>query len=633
MGSAVPATELRAKVGARVAHLVVGRGKVNALAVSPNGTTLVVGSEDGSVSVFAIDPLKDDLAATLVGVIYPGKLQAVREKPKKRMCDDSDEDGDEDGASPDPPPTDKTTAALQNSIRKTSLGGHEGAVTGVAMCPGGASFFTGSRDFTVKQWALPSLQLVRTFEQRDSADQDDVLAVLLSPDGVQLYTAGEDTCLTTWVVATGEVVSRIYQGRVSGKASAGEVEDDEDGEKPDEYARRREPSPVQIEEAEATRREKITSTRAKGAPNWIQCLAGAPDAAQGALIFTGSRDHAVRRWNVDTQSCERAIPGHTAPVTALAMSADGSELLSGGGRGDGTLRHYRWLVAATHGGAQDWENGKPKVTGGAYTRVRTLTGSGSNKGSAKGGRDRDVGGDSSGPAHPGGVAALAISADERFVYSGGRVEGAVKQWSIETGEIQVSIPRAHPGGVTAMALLPEAAGSWAVAAAAAAARGGRLVTGGADGCVNVWSVDAHDAVAGATLAARTLQLDAAAAATEHQRQQLRAARRTPELSRQQVTAKAQKDLPGIERAKFPLDPTTGASKDLEDMNAADLAPLTSAELITVCLAHGLMCVDLKRPPPTRQDIAATMVAFFEEEKEKSRATMREERVLRRTGPS
>ena len=50
------------------------------------------------------------------------------------------------------------------------------------------------------------------------------------------------------------------------------------------------------------------------------------------------------------------------------------------------------------------------------------------------------------------------------------------------------------------------------------------------------------------------------------------------------------------------------------MTAVDLEPLTAAELVTVCLAHGLLCVDPKRPPPTRQDIAATMVAFFDEEK-------------------
>jgi hypothetical protein len=50
----------------------------------------------------------------------------------------------------------------------------------------------------------------------------------VSPDGAQLHTAGEDTCLTTWTVATGDVVSKIFQGRISGKGkdAGGEVEED-----------------------------------------------------------------------------------------------------------------------------------------------------------------------------------------------------------------------------------------------------------------------------------------------------------------------------------------------------------------------------------------------------------------------
>jgi hypothetical protein len=39
--------------------------------------------------------------------------------------------------------------------------------------------FTGSRDFTTKQWSLPDLALVRTFVQEKPADRDDVLAVLV----------------------------------------------------------------------------------------------------------------------------------------------------------------------------------------------------------------------------------------------------------------------------------------------------------------------------------------------------------------------------------------------------------------------------------------------------------------------
>ena len=41
------------------------------------------------------------------------------------------------------------------------------------------------------------------------------------------------------------------------------------------------------------------------------------------------------------------------------MSGDGSELFSGGGGGDGTVRHYRW--GAGGGADQEWQGGAPKV--------------------------------------------------------------------------------------------------------------------------------------------------------------------------------------------------------------------------------------------------------------------------------
>jgi len=142
---------------------------------------------------------------------------------------------------------------------------------------------------------------------------------------------------------------------------------------------------------------------------------------------------------------------------------------------------------------------------------------------------------------------LVVSADERFVYSAGAAEGGVKQWSVETGKLLVAIKHgagagAGSGGggggsggggggggsVTALALLPEGAGAAgqmgagaAAALAAAAAGGRRLLSAGADGCVNIWATDATDAVAGASLSARTRQREAALAASEHQNKQLR----------------------------------------------------------------------------------------------------------------
>ena len=70
---------------------------------------------------------------------------------------------------------------------------------------------------------------------------------------------------------------------------AGAAEHDEWGD--DDTSGR--PTAEEIEAEEEARRLKATSVRAKGTPNWIQCLAGAP--AHPSLVFTGSRDCAVRR--------------------------------------------------------------------------------------------------------------------------------------------------------------------------------------------------------------------------------------------------------------------------------------------------------------------------------------------------
>ena len=65
------------------------------------------------------------------------------------------------------------------------------------------------------------------------------------------------------------------------------------------------------------------------------------------------------------------------------------------------------------------------------------------------------------------------------------------------------------------------------------------------------------------------------------------------------------------------------------MTAKELEVMTSAELITCCLAHGLLCVNPKTPPATKREIAAAMVAHFREEREKAKIRMRQERLGRR----
>ena len=110
---------------------------------------------------------------------------------------------------------------------------------------------------------------------------------------------------------------------------------------------------------------------------------------------------------------------------------------------------------------------------------------------------------------------------------------------------------------------------------------------------------------------------------------IRDRRRAPELSRAAWAVKARKELPAIERAKFPVNPETDEPRDLEDLSVAELERMTAAELVTCCMAHGLLVINPKAPPGTKREIARRMFDFFEEERAKAKARMRAERLARR----
>ena len=159
------------------------------------------------------------------------------------------------------------------------------------------------------------------------------------------------------------------------------------------------------------------------------------------------------------------------------------------------------------------------------------------------------------------------------------------------------------------------------------------MSGGADGYINVWAVDVHDPVAGATMAGKIAQQKRAADAREYQRERLRQAAVAQELSRPALVSKARKYLPNIVASKFLVNPNTREPKDLEDMTVEDLAPFTANELITVCLAHGLRCVNPKTPSKTRDEIIQSMIAYLTTEREESKLRARGYRMERTSAGS
>ena len=240
-------------------------------------------------------------------------------------------------------------------------------------------------------------------------------------------------------------------------------------------------------------------------------------------------------------TCAREFAAHRSPVSALAVSSDG-ELLTAGARGDGEVRHYRWTPVA--GVDQEYEEGEPKHLGGAYVRV-----------------DAPAEHQLERPAHPRGVVAVVLSADERFAYSAGAdPEEPIVQWSLATARRRRASTR-RTAARPPPCMLPDGVGGAGRRRAPAATRrrqrwarggggeGGRLITAGADGALCVWAVDAVDPVGGrrsprATRRRATPSPQGSAGAGAPPR-------RAPELSRAAWAVKARKELPASSARSSP----------------------------------------------------------------------------------
>ena len=71
-------------------------------------------------------------------------------------------------------------------------------------------------------------------------------------------------------------------------------------------------------------------------------------SGDGRCVATGSRHGVIRVWEPDQQRCVAILPGHSTPITSLALSRDGRRALSAsfrGSAGDGDCTVRSWDVA------------------------------------------------------------------------------------------------------------------------------------------------------------------------------------------------------------------------------------------------------------------------------------------------
>ncbi|MCC7208193.1 MAG: protein kinase [Anaerolineae bacterium] len=280
--------------------------------------------------------------------------------------------------------------------------GHDGAVPAFAISPDGLTVMSASDDTTMILWDIQSGQMLRRFE----GHTDKVMSVAFSPDGRTVLSGSnnragsKDTTVILWDVQAGHIIRR-YEGHTGGVWAVAFTPDGRRALSAGSDA-----IPI-LWDVETGRILHRLGANGEGHTDQIESLAISPD---GRTALTGSWDSTLILWDLESGNIIRRYgadgEGHPAPVLKVAFSPDGRSALSGAQESMFIL----WDVA-TGEVIRRFSDGQFWVFG------------------------------------------LAFSPDGRRALSAG-VMGPITLWNVNTGEI-IHRLRGHTGPVVSVAFMPD----------------------------------------------------------------------------------------------------------------------------------------------------------------------------------
>ncbi|CAG7851430.1 SubName: Full=Related to WD40-repeat protein (Notchless protein) {ECO:0000313/EMBL:CCA73057.1} [Serendipita indica DSM 11827] len=319
------------------------------------------------------------------------------------------------------------------------LWGHEDCVKAVVFSPDGSRIISGSSDKTIRLWDAESRQ---PFGEPLRGHEKGVNSVAFSPDGSRIISGSDDATIRLWDGDTGQPLGTPLCGH---KESVYCVSFSPDGSR--------------IASGSADRTIRFGKSA-------VIAIVFSPD---GSKIASGSGE-GVQLWDARTGQPLGESQGHTSGIDSLALSIDGSRIVSGSM--DGTIVLWDVTTGQSLGeplqGHDDW------VDSVAFSRDGSRIASGSWDATV---RLWDVAtGQPLGEAlrgHDGWVNSVAFSPDGSRVVSGSN-DTTVRLWDVATGQPLGEPLRGHNEAVNCVAFSPD---------------GSRIASGSSDETILLWDAE------------------------------------------------------------------------------------------------------------------------------------------------